>query len=243
MFINKDFSKRALEKEWLDTMDVSKKDLYRNLREFKWINRFLGSRRSLVQALEQIYQTKALNGSKQTLSILDLGCAAGDLSIAIDEWALTKKLNAKIIGIDINPAIIQYAQNNVGTTPSSQLELKVLDIFSPEFDDINCDIICLNNICHHFDDQDLILLLKKCYEKASLAVIINDLQRNCLSYYGIKILSKTLRLSHLAQHDGPLSVLRAFTYEELDNIIEAVHPKKYTIQASWLYRWQAILYS
>jgi hypothetical protein len=57
---------------------------------------------------------------------------------------------------------------------------------------------------------------------SSKAVIVNELKRTRLNYIGAKLLAMTFwRSNPLTRHDGPLSVLRAFTRRELEQLCAA----------------------
>jgi hypothetical protein len=52
-----------------------------------------------------------------------------------------------------------------------------------------------------------------------VAVLVNDLERRYLNYWSARVLAWTLwRGNRLTRHDGPLSVRRSFTVEELLDI-------------------------
>ena len=122
----------------------------------------------------------------------------------------------ELVGIDANSFMIEYATQK--SQDYSNIHYKVINILSPEFTNMRFDIVCINSSCHHFSNEELVILFKRLAEQTKLAIIINDLQRHWISYYAIKFMSKIFNFSYLAKHDAPLSVLRAFRRDELVNI-------------------------
>src|SRR5262245_16677328 len=122
------FKKRSEDKEMLDDAILDPAILYKNLKEFSVINKYLGTQRSLINALNTIYEKYSLLDSQKTLRIADLGCGAGDILVIIHLWAKHKNINLDITGIDINPAIIEYTKNT--TSKYGGIKVLSLDIFS-----------------------------------------------------------------------------------------------------------------
>ena len=74
-----------------------------------------------------------------------------------------------------------------------------------------------------------------------IAVVINDLHRHPLAYYGIRWLTRLLRGSYLVQHDAPLSVARAFTRRDWQRLLAAAGITHYALRWRWAFRWQVVV--
>jgi ubiquinone/menaquinone biosynthesis C-methylase UbiE len=69
---------------------------------------------------------------------------------------------------------------------------------------------------HHLEGDDPVTVLRELNRVARGGVIVSELERNWPNYLGALALSQTVwRRNRLTRHDGPLSVLRAFTRAEL----------------------------
>jgi 2-polyprenyl-3-methyl-5-hydroxy-6-metoxy-1,4-benzoquinol methylase len=204
------------------------------------LNRWFGSKKIVVTALEKIKKKYVRTLSQRKIVIADLGCGNGDLLRAIDYWAKKNNIRVELIGVDINPSIIQYAIEK--SSLHNTICFKTLDILSSEFNPTLFDIIFINNVCHHFDDATLIKLLQQLTQQTHLAIVINDLQRHWLSYFSIKWLAKLLKFSYLAQNDGPLSVLRAFRRQDLVLLLKKANIQHYQIRKAWAFRWEIIIW-
>lgn len=235
------FEHRSEEMELMDDLSLTGDDVSKNLNEIEICNRAFGSNRTLIKALSRIHEKFPDDFSSNKLVIADLGCGGGDLIMLMEQWAKSRKLTIDFIGIDANPYMIQYAINKSRT--ANNIEYKVMNILSPEFAQIQFDIITVNSVCHHFKDNTLISLFKQLTKQARLAVIINDLHRHWLSYYGIKFVAKIFRFSRLTSIDAPLSVLRSFRKNELLTLLQKSQLTSYQLSWAWLFRWVIIIWS
>lgn len=234
------FSKRSTENELMDDLSLHNDELRKNLDELEVFNSWFGSKKLLMNALNKIYHKYDAKFKNSKIVIGDLGCGGGDLLRAVDSWAKSKKLNIELIGIDANPFMVEYAAKKSHTY--SNIHFKTFDILSPKLSKMQFDIICINSICHHFNDAELVKLFKHAVKQTHLAIIINDLHRHWLSYFTIKCLSKLLKFTYLAKNDAPLSVLKAFRKNELDVLLKKANLTTYQIQWIWPFRWEIIIW-
>lgn len=236
------FKKRAQDTELIDELGLEAKALAQNLAEFKWINILLGARFALLSALKRILKQRCLP-CNQALEIADVGSGGGDLSHAVYTF-LKKRFNTgQVWGIDANHFMTEYANTKFNKNiKESRLQFKTLDIYSKEFEAMRFDIVCLTNFCHHLSDTALIGLLQKLKRQTRVAIVMNDLHRHPIAYYGIKIITNVFNLSYLAKNDGPLSVLRAFSKQELTALLQAVGSTKHEIRWCFAFRWRVIVW-
>jgi hypothetical protein len=68
---------------------------------------------------------------------------------------------------------------------------------------------------HHLDWQQGIALLHSMATVARYAVVVNDLVRSRLYYYAARLMLSFMACHDVTRHDGPLSVLRAYSVEEV----------------------------
>lgn len=233
------FKTRSTKNELMDDLTLNTENLRKNLDELKIFNHIFGSQDLLIKALNKIHKRYPEDFKKRSIKIGDFGCGGGDLLRAIAHWAELHQLTVELYGFDANSFMIQYAKEKSHSNP--RIQFKTLDILAMNMQDFTLDIICLNSICHHFDDISLMQLFKKVSREARMAVIINDLHRHWLSYFTIKFLSKICNFTDLAKHDAPLSVLRAFKKKELHTLLDAI--PSYSIRWVWPFRWEIIIWS
>lgn len=234
------FKNRAFKKELLDDLSFDAEVFKRNLDEMEFFNQYFGSKKLLLKALNKIQNKYHKFFIENKIVIADLGCGSADLLRAMDDWARSKKLDVELIGIDLKSFIIQYAIEKSCLHPD--IHFQVENILSKEFKRYSFDIVCLNSVCHHFDNISLIKLLKNLREQTRLAIIINDLHRHWLSYFSVKFLTRLFCFSYLTKNDGPLSVLRAFKKHELIQLLYQANENNYQIRWVWPFRWEIIIW-
>lgn len=229
------FVHRSDEEEIMDDLNSSGEVIDQTLYELDEINRKLGGNHVTIDGIKRLL---IKNPPLRKITIADIGCGGGDILIEIAKWAAKKKLQVDLIGIDANPNIIEFAQKNASDYP--QIRFEALNIFSPEFRNQSYDIVISSLFTHHFKDDDLVSLFASLKKQAKIGVIINDLHRHWLAYYSIKLIVNVLSKSPMVQHDGPVSVLRAFKKKELVNILKNAGVYQYSIRWMWAFRFQII---
>lgn len=232
------FKNRCYKKEMLDDFIVSGKTLENNLHSFSLVNRFLGGYSTVKNALIKILE-KNPQQTPKPLRIADLGCGGGDTLRFIAKWAQKKSFHCYLFGIDANPACIDFSIKN--SQHYENIFYQNLNIFEIDFQQYNFDIIMMNTVCHHFDDEQIIQLLTL-IKNQSAAMIINDLHRHWLAYYGVKVLTYIFNCSPVEKNDGPLSVLKAFSRKELESLLKKADIQHYQIKWRWAFRYQIVIY-
>ncbi len=230
------FKKRSEDKEYLDDLHCEGDDLKQNLRELKFINKWLGGNNVTFSGLELALKN---NLSHNNLHIADLGCGGGDILELIAKWGERKKIPLTLTGIDANPFIINYAKKN--TAAFSEINYEVQNVFSEEFKLLNFDIINCTLFCHHFEDESLVKLFSQLKNQIRIAIVINDLHRHWFAYHSIKWLTHFFSKSYMVKNDAKLSVLRGFSKKELEILITRAGFTNYSIQWKWAFRWEVVI--
>jgi ubiquinone/menaquinone biosynthesis C-methylase UbiE len=236
------FNQRSTALELMDQPDIPAPDLEKNLQELAFINTWLGGHAVTLHALERIIlEDPETRNPAKVWRIADLGSGGGDNLRAIREWTDRHHLQVELTGIDLNPVMINYAQQH--TTRYREIQYLQADALVADLPAHSFDIITCCLFCHHFKSESLTQLLSKIRKAASVAVVINDLHRHPLAYYSIKALTSTFSRSYLVKNDAPLSVLRAFSREELEKIFHQAGYEKFSLNWRWAFRWEAILHT
>ncbi|HSZ26400.1 MAG TPA: methyltransferase domain-containing protein [Cytophagaceae bacterium] len=231
------FEKRSEEKEFLDNLLCEGEDLRQNLRELKFINKWLGGNEVTFSGLKEVFKNKSFSNS---IHIADLGCGGGDILELIAQWGRTNHYSFNLTGIDANPFIINYARQNTIKFP--EINYEVQNIFSEEFSQMKFDIINCTLFCHHFDDNQLVQLFSQLKNQLNVAVVINDLHRHWFAYYSISWLTTLFSRSYMVKNDAKLSVRRGFLKRELEAIIRKSGYTDYSIRWKWAFRWEVVLW-
>jgi 2-polyprenyl-3-methyl-5-hydroxy-6-metoxy-1,4-benzoquinol methylase len=223
-----DFSKRSYHKELLDRDDIPFEDIKRNMQELETVNKYLGGHRITVNSIKPF-----LFRQNEPLVICEIGCGGGDNLKAISKWCAAKKINIRLMGIDINKECIACAKQNCKDLNAEWIisDYRLINFNSKP------DVIFSSLFCHHFTDEELITQLQWMKENAATGFFINDLHRHPVAYYFIKWVTKFFSKSYLVKNDAPLSVLRGFTKKEWQRILIAARLNSYTLKWKWAFRW------
>jgi ubiquinone/menaquinone biosynthesis C-methylase UbiE len=221
---------RIYEEELLDAGDGSDQDVAENLADLRRINRFLGGTRVVLKAVEDICDLNVL----RHLSLLDVGTGSADIPAAVQEWCATRGIVPMIAALDISERNLRVARGELGIDPA--LSLIQADAARLPFTSRSFDCVSASLFLHHFTDDDVVKLLTEFARVARRAVIVNDLIRNLVPYYFMKLSGPLFATSYLTRNDGPISVLRGFTASELHLLAQRAGLRRFRIRRSFPYR-------
>ncbi|HJZ48523.1 MAG TPA: methyltransferase domain-containing protein, partial [Roseiflexaceae bacterium] len=109
------------------------------------------------------------------------------------------------------------------------------DALAVPLHDASVDFVTCSLALHHFDPPAAVALLRELCRVARRGLIVNDLRRDRLAYWGAQLLA--LGPWHaMARHDGPLSVLRAYTLDEARALVEQAGVANASVETRPLFR-------
>ncbi len=228
---------RSYEKEIMDEFSLGGEAMAQTLRELRFINHWLGGNAVTLQGLDILKDTI----SKPDIEIADMGCGGGDMLVLMARWARKKQLAAQFFGIDANDYIIGYAQEH--TTGFPEIRYQNLNVFSPEFQSQEYDIVTCTLFCHHFTDDELIELFRNLRQQVRVGIVVNDLHRHWLAYHSIKWLTRWFSKSYLVRNDAKLSVKRSFLRSDWERILKEAGIEKYQLVWRWAFRWRLVIFA
>jgi SAM-dependent methyltransferase len=209
------------------------------LLDLRVVNGWLGGYSTSILALS----TFIAAAGPRPVRVLDVGSGGGDFAEALLIWArrTLPASNIFVTAVDFSPATVDFARQQSDKRLPMDLARRVVfvcgDAFAMDFDDKSFDIAHASLFTHHFDSDHVVQLLHEMTRLSSAGIVVNDLHRHPLALAGITLLSKLLKASPMVQHDGPLSVRRAFTKDDLSRIGAAAGLRNYTLTWHWAFRW------
>jgi len=227
------FKYRSKQSEMLDSGSIPAELLIRNLRELDFLNRTGGGHAISLEGIKKLAIDRNMH-----YDIVDLGCGSGDSMKYIARWARKNGFSMSFTGIDKNADAIQYLNANCNDYQEIQGMVGDYNNFLNKIG--KTDIIHSSLFCHHFNEDELLRMLKIIYSKVTCGFVINDLQRNIKAYYGAKIMTSILRGSSLSKHDGPVSVMRGFRRKELDYLLKNTGIREYNIYRRPVFRYLVV---
>jgi SAM-dependent methyltransferase len=230
------FRTRSTQREIMDDLDCSGEVVHQTLRELEFINKWLGGNDVTINALNRL---TAQISKEDCLHIVDLGCGSGDMLKLIHQWSVKTGRKVQLTGIDANANILRYAETNLKDHPF--IRLVPVDIFSAPFEKMEFDIVIGTLFFHHFSSEDLIQFFSRLRSRVKKGIIINDIHRNPLAYHSIRLLTRIFSKSAMVKYDAPLSVMRAFSKDELSFILKEAGYTHFSIRWKWAFRWQVVI--
>lgn len=227
------FRVRSKEKEIIDLG----KDFYTcqeyedSLKKLFNINKMMGMFKNTVTLLQQFTSNSILT---------DVGCGGGLFLLNLGKYYP----DMRMVGLDISEEAIQLAQKELSEwkqkNGSTRVEFQLQQQPNLQMT-TEIDIILLNLVCHHLDDEELILFLIKAHDIARKAIIINDLHRHFVAYWHYKILSPILFHNRLIIQDGLLSIRKSFVRKELDSLMKKANITNYKIKWHFPFWWSVLI--
>ncbi len=209
-----DFHARAAGlREHLDE-PVSREVLRVYLRDLEKVNRWLMGYRPVLDWLDGF--AGRMNGTP--LRILDVGCGYGDGLRRIDYWARTRGVAVALTGLDVNRDTVAIARE--ASPAASRIEWVCADLFA-YMPRRPVDIVVSSLLTHHFGEGDVVRFLKLMEEHAERGWFVNDLSRSAIPYHLFRVFSWVTGLHPFVQHDGPVSIARAFVAADWNRMCAA----------------------
>ena len=221
--------RRAHAHELLDAPVHDMRELEQSLDQLAEVNRLLGGTRAVLKSL------RTLLPRARAAHILDVGTGSADVPLAIAKWASRSAHSVHVHATDLHPQMRALARARTAREPG--ISVGGADARALPFRNNAFDIVLLSLTLHHFEQEDQVEVLREAGRVAARAVVVNELERNRMNYFGARLLAATRwRGNRLTRHDGPLSVLRAFTRAELRDLASRAGLRVETLQRRYFYR-------
>ena len=219
----------------MDDFSIVDERLERALRNLRGVNRWLGGYHAARSALRPMLRREP------KLHLLDLGTGVADYPEHLVPWAERHGCYLEVTALDANPDTVRYAQQALDARMPERLrpriEVVVGDALDMSYADDTFDVTLASLFLHHFHGSEAVDLLREMNRVSRRGLVVNDLHRHPLAYYGIKLLGAILPVSAMFKHDGPLSVLRGFTRDELATLARQSDLPRPQIDWRWAFRW------
>ena len=222
----------------MDDFTIVDERLTRALDNLRYVNRFLGGYSAAMAALGSVLRA---HPPERPFRVLDLATGIADFPDYLVRWAARRGRAVEVVALDANPATVAYARKALDRDLPESLRpcirVEVGDALALPYEDDAFDVAVTSLFMHHLTHDASVTLVRGMDRVARQGFIVNDLHRHPLAYYSILALATVLPVSPMFRHDGPVSVRRAFTRDELRAIADAAGLDVYRIRWHWAFRW------
>ncbi|MDR7416064.1 MAG: methyltransferase domain-containing protein [Armatimonadota bacterium] len=206
------------------------------LADIRRVNRWYGGRTLVLSHLEAFSRRIP----HRPLRILDVATGSGDMPAEMVRWARARGIPLRILAVDIHPEILAVARALLEGVP--EVILVRADARALPLADRSVDVVFCGLALHHFCWADAVRVLREVDRVAAGGYVVHDVLRTWAAYLGVLADTWILGRSRLSRHDGPLSVLRAYTLEELEALVRAAglrnaEVRRHRFQRGVIVRW------
>jgi SAM-dependent methyltransferase len=184
---------------------------------------------------------RLVGSQNRPLSLLDVGTGSGDIPTAIARWARRNGVAVRISALEPEPVTV--AQAAVQTRDFFEVTVVRGDGMAPPFHAASFDFVLASQLLHHFSEEQIIRLLRIWSPLARRAIIVSDLVRHPLAYYGVRLLTKLFTRNAMTRSDAPLSVARAFTLAEWRALLREADVGPFQILSAFPFRVMALIFA
>lgn len=197
------------EPEWMDVATEATPELERDLSNLASLNRRFGAVGIVAKRLMPMFRRR------EPLRILDLATGGGDIPRAILHQARALKCPVAITAVDRQTATLRIAEKASRDFP--EITFTQGDILTLEPAKSH-DVVMCNLALHHFEESDVIRILRQCSQWATQAVLVTDLRRSRLAQAAIVSITELFYREPMTRHDARVSAARAFSFSELHRL-------------------------
>ena len=222
---------RNLKPELLDLDEAPFEEVQDSLRDVRCVNKYLSGYKLLLFHVKSFLEKQSLGVE---FSILDLATGSADQPIALVKMMRRLGIKVRIVALDINSKMLNYAQGETKDYP--EISLIQGDIHAPPFGKNSFDLVVNSLSLHHFSRNEAVNILRLADSIGRLGFVINDLHRSRVAYVSIYILTRLLTKNRLTRYDAPVSVMNAFTPSEMSEMAKEAGVKQFKVYRHFPYR-------
>lgn len=208
---------RVVQPELMDQQGLDECSHRQALAGLRRVNSISRTAQTLWTTMTQILRERQL----ASLTVLDLACGGGDVSLRLARMAKAQGLPMTFHGWDKSETAVALANATAHEAGIHNAGFFTRDVFSSENNE-QYDIVMCTLFLHHLERIDALRFLKRMKVLARFTILIDDLYRSRFGYVMAVIGCHLLSRSPIVHFDGPASVKAAFTIEEASQLaIEA----------------------
>ena len=218
--------KRILIPELLDTDSASRAEIAAALADLRMVNRWFGGAATMCSLVREA----ARRTGKRELSLLDVGGASGDIPVRVSRQLAGDGVRLDFVILDRSASHL----NGTGRVVAG-------DGLTLPFADGAFDLVGSSLFLHHLEPGELVRFINESLRVARMAVLVNDLRRS-LAHLALSYAGFPLYRSRFTRNDAPASVRRAYTTDEMRDLLQSSRGLAVEVRHHYLYRMGAIVW-
>jgi len=199
---------RIYQKEILDVETPEQAVVDEIYRYLASVNRYLGGVRATIARFE-VFSQSWRHGER--IEVLEVACGAADIPRALIDWGRARGFDLRVTATDVSTGALDYARRHA--PKDERLRFACIDVERPAFGDAAFDYVTCALFFHHLTDDQIVSALRSFARLATRGIIVNDLARSRRAFAWTWLV--TWPFHPILHHDGPLSVRRALTPQEI----------------------------
>jgi ubiquinone/menaquinone biosynthesis C-methylase UbiE len=216
--------------EIIDGPPVPFKEMACCMMDISRVNALFGGRLVTMIHVKRLLETLPAD---RLITVLDVGTGAGDIPRELVRWARRQGRRIRVFALDRDAATLRVAAQVVRDYPEiSFLRGDALSLpIRPDAVDLTISALTL----HHLEPTAGVQYLAEMDRVARVGFVVNDLVRSRVAHWVVWLITRFITRSAIARHDGPLSVRRSYTPEEVNGLCEQAGLKGVEVVHHWPY--------
>jgi ubiquinone/menaquinone biosynthesis C-methylase UbiE len=227
--------RRREAEELLDQAGHDPAELSANLWDIRTVNRLAGGVATVLRHLPGLLSDIPRG---RPVEILDLATGCGDIPLSLVTWANRQGRQLHLTVSDRSPEILAEARRTLADVP--EVTFTVCDARAVPMSERSFDIVLCSLSLHHFAAGEAVQVLREMDRLSRTGFILNDIRRCLAGYVAAWGASRVATRNRLTRHDMPLSVLRAYTPDELRALLRQAGIPDATVTTHPLFRMAAV---
>jgi SAM-dependent methyltransferase len=162
------------------------------------------------------------------LRVVDVGGGTAAFAVRLAEWARRSGRAVRVVVVERDATTLRLARGVVAAYP--EISLVCGDAAALPCRERAADIVASALTLHHLEPAQAAAGLREMAAAARIAVVVNDLLRRRLSLGLVWLATRLLGCHPISRHDGPLSVRRSYSRDELTALAETAGARRLTIR-------------
>lgn len=178
------------------------------------LNAWFGGHALTLRAIERA--TAGRGPGRHRWLVADVGGGRGDFAGRLIRRARRRGRRIHVVVVDRDPDLLAIAARMA----APDLSLVRADATALPFRESSVDVVTMSLTLHHLEPDAAVAGLRQMHAVSRVAIVVNDLLRTRLSLAMVWLATRLLGCHPVSRHDGPLSVRRAYSADEIVTLTE-----------------------